>query len=306
MQRSSNPLDLPWDDVRLFLALCRARRLGDAARTLGIDTSTVSRRLSALEDAVGARLFDRGREGVAPTALGEKLRPAAEEVEERVAQFARVVDGFERDVEGTVTMTCPPDIAEVLIVPLLHELFARHPKLRLDLQPSEAVLDLTRREADLAIRVVRPTSGDLLVTKLGEVTWRAAGSEALVAELGALRQWEDTPWIGWGERFAMATCARWLAERAPSVEPRLRSDSMVTQLAACRAGLGAALLPEPSLPHFGLVPLRLGRRLRTAASPWPVDEVFLVTHRALREVPRVRVVREALVAGLGSLLASPR
>jgi DNA-binding transcriptional LysR family regulator len=147
---------LQWDDVRLFLALCRARTLGGAARTLGVDGSTASRRLAALEAALSTVLFDRGRDGISPSKAAEDLLPVAEEMEAVMTRFAHAADGLEREVSGLVRMTCPPDVADVVVAPLLGELFQRHPALRIEIDPGEAVLDLTRREADLALRVVRP------------------------------------------------------------------------------------------------------------------------------------------------------
>ncbi|HEU4533424.1 MAG TPA: LysR family transcriptional regulator, partial [Polyangiaceae bacterium] len=167
MQGSPAPHDpLPWDDVRLFLALCRSRTVGAAAGQLGVDASTVSRRLAALEQALAATLFDRGREGISPTKAAEDLLPVAEEIEAAMNRFASAAEGLEREVAGLVRVTCPPDVADMVVVPLLPELLGRHPALRVELIPGETVLDLTRREADVALRTVRPTRGDLVVTRL--------------------------------------------------------------------------------------------------------------------------------------------
>src|SRR5215470_11908220 len=142
---------MQWDDVRFFLALHRARTVGSAARVLGVDPSTVSRRLVALEEAL--------------------------------TRFTTTAEGLEREVSGQVRVTCPADVAEVIIVPLLPRLFARHPSLSVDLEPGEATLDLTRREADLALRTVRPVRGDLVVTRLRDVRWVVAAAPGLAREL---------------------------------------------------------------------------------------------------------------------------
>jgi DNA-binding transcriptional LysR family regulator len=301
--------DLRWDDVRLFLALCRARSITAAARLLAVDASTVSRRLVALEEALGASLFDRSRDGVALTKAAEDLLPVAEEMEAVMARFAGAAEGLERAAAGLVRITSPPDVAEVIVAPLLGELRARHPALRVELIPDETVLDLTRREADLALRVIRPTRGDLVVTRLTEVRWVLAAAPALASRLGTLRAWTDAPWIAWGERLAHIPPARWLAAHAPAVEPSVTTDSQILQLALARAGVGCALVPSPSVAHYGLVEVALGRPLRTAARAWPTSELFLVTHAALRNVPRVRVVWEMLLSAtraLGASGAAPR
>jgi DNA-binding transcriptional LysR family regulator len=297
MQRKPNPLDtLQWDDVRLFLALCRSRTVGLAGRALAVDASTVSRRLAALEAALGAPLFERSRDGITQTEAAERLLPVAEEVEQGVARFANQADALEREASGVVRITCPPDVAEVVVAPLLQELLASHPALRITLSPGESVLDLTRREADLALRTIRPQSGDLVMTRLTSARWQVVASPALARRLGTLRDLAAAPWIGWGEAFANLHAARWLAKHARGAEPVVRSDSLRLHLAVAQAGVGVALVPEPSVRHFRLVPVKLAKSLRAAADELPVDELFLVTHRALREVPRVKVVWDLLLA----------
>jgi DNA-binding transcriptional LysR family regulator len=290
---------LQWDDVRLFLALCRARTVSAAGRALGVDASTVSRRLTALEEALATTLFDRGRDGIAPTKSAEDLLPVAEQIEEAMTRFSNAAEGLEREASGLVRITCPPDVAEVIVAPLLGGLFARHPALRVALEPGEALLDLTRRESDLALRTVRPVRGDLVVTRLRAVRWVLVAAPELARALGPLRAWTDAPWIGWGERLAHVPPARWLASHALGVEPIVRSDSLLVQMAVVAAGVGVALLPEPSLEHYELEPVKLGAALREGAKTWPSDELFLVTHRALRDVPRVRVVWDMLVERVG-------
>ena len=212
-----------------------------------------------------------------------------------MTRFANAADGLEREVSGVVRIACPPDVANVVVTPLLRELLTRHPALRVEIAPGEAVIDLTRREADLALRTVRPAQGDLIVTKLTTVRWVAAAAPKLARDLGALRAWSDVPWVGWGERLAHIAPARWLAQHLKESEPVVRSDSMMVQLAVVASGIGVALLPEPSVAHYKLVPLKLAPALRAAAAEWPSNDLFLVSHRALREVPRVRVLWELLL-----------
>jgi DNA-binding transcriptional LysR family regulator len=292
---------MAWDDVRLFLALCRARSLGTAAAALGVDASTVSRRLDALESALATMLFERGRAGIATTQAAEDLMPVAEEIEHAMARFASAADGLERNVSGWVRIACPPDVAEVVVVPLVPELRRKHAALRIQIDPGESVLDLTRREADLALRTVRPVRGDLVCTRLGSVRWVPAAAPELAKALGMLRSWTEAPWVAWGERYSTTAPARWLARHLPGVDPVVRSDSLVLQAALARRGVGVALLPEPSLGHYGLIPVETRAALRDDMG-WPRDELFLVTHRALRQVPRVRVVWDALIERVGPRL----
>ena len=304
MQHKAAPsAALRWDDVRLFLALCRAPTVGEASRALGVDSSTVSRRLTALETALTVTLFDRNHEGISATKAAEDLLPVAEEMEEVMMRFAQAADGLEREVSGLVRVACPPDVANVLVAPLLRDLFTLYPALRVEIAPGEAVIDLTRREADLALRTVRPTHGDLLVTRLTSVRWVLVASAELARELGTLRAWGDARWIGWGSRLSSIGPAQWLERHAKGVEPVMRSDSLMVQIAAVSAGAGVALIPEPSAAHYGLLPLKVAAGLRTDAVDWPTDELFLVTLRALREVPRVRALWDLLLHRVGGRTA---
>ena len=300
MQGQTKPREpLRWDDVRLFLALCRARTVNEASRALGVDSSTVSRRLTALEEALTATLFDRSHEGISATKAAEDLLPVAEEMEAVMLRFAHAADGLERAVSGLVRVACPPDVANVVIAPLLRELFTTHPALRVEIAPGEAVIDLTRREADLALRTVRPAQGDLVVTRLTSVRWVLVASAELARELGTLRSWSDAPWVGWGARLSMIGPAMWLENHAKGVDPVLRSDSLMVQIAAVNAGVGVTLVPEPSAQHYGLVPVKLAPSLRADAEGWPTDELFLVTLRALHHVPRVRALWDLLLQRTG-------
>jgi len=300
MQRKPTASEpLRWDDVRLFLALCRARTVGEAGRVLGVDSSTVSRRLSALEAALTVSLFDRGRDGLSATKAAEDLLPVAEEMEAVMLRFAHTADGLEREVSGLVRIACPPDVANVVIAPLLRELLTLHPALRVEIAPGEAVIDLTRREADLAMRTVRPAQGDLVVTRLTSVRWVLVASADLAQELGTLRSWHDAPWVGWGARLSLIGPAKWLERHAKEVDPVVRSDSLMVQIAAASAGVGVTLVPEPSARHYGLLPVKLAPSLRADAANWPTDELFLVTLRALRQVPRVRALWDLLLQRAG-------
>ena len=295
-QGSSEPR---WDDVRLFLALHRERTLAAAARAVGLDASTLSRRLVALEQALGTHLFDRTRDGLVPSAGAELLLPAAEEMAQAHASFARDAQSFERVAEGTVRLSVPPGLAEAFVVPALVRLRKRHPRIRIELDASLQFVDSTRREADLAIRTRRPQTGDLVSLKLGERRWlpmhatRLAGKAKRGAR--ALKDWGAVPWIGWGDDMASFPPAAWVARHVPRDAIVLRTSHITTQVAAVAAGMGAALLPPAYARLAGLAPLRHGAALARSAGELPSNETWLVGHRALRAVPRVAAVWSFLV-----------
>jgi len=294
---ASTQADTParWDDVRLFLALHRERSLAGAGARVGLDASTLSRRLAALEDSLAARLFDRTRDGLVPTAAAELLLPAAEEMESAHVRFARDASGFEREVEGVVRLSVPPGMADAFVGPALVRLHAKHPRIRVELDASVRLLDLTRREADLAVRTIRPQSGELVMRRLAASPWTPMVASARAAELGPVKLWSDVDWIAWGDDLAGIPPARWLAKHAPRVEPVLRTSHIATQVAAVESGLGAALLPASYARVADVAPLRHGKALKASVDELPENESWLVGHRALRGVPRIAAVWDFLV-----------
>lgn len=264
-----------------------------------MDATTVARRLGGIEQSMGASLFERGRSGIHPTEMMHELLPIAEEMEHAAARFEGTAEAYENSISGLVRLTCPPDAAEVLIVPLLPVLAERHPQLRLQIDATESLVDLARRAADLALRVVRPTEGDLVVQPLKQIRWCPAASPEQVGAWGPIERWGDVPWIGCGESLEASSVGRWQQASIEGFDPVLRSDSIRVQAAAAALGLGAVLLPEPSVEAFGLRPLEVSERLEDELSSCPAERLYLVAHRALRPIPRVRAVWELLAQTLG-------
>lgn len=288
----------PWEQIRLFLAVMRARTLVGAGRRVGLDASNVSRRLARLEEELGAPLFDRTRDGLVPTSAAEHLLPHAEEVELAVAHFASAGNQVETTVEGLVRITAPPGVADTFVAPLLPLLLARYPSLLIELDASVSYADLTRREADLALRTVRPQSGELLVIQVAATHELPLTSPDYAASLGTLQAFSDARWLGWGDQLAHLAGSRWLGAHAPNLVPVLRSNHAASLIAAARAGLGLVLLPAP-YTRLGLVPVTPGEALTTAWADLPATELWLVAHRAQRHVPRVAAVWDFLLDQLG-------
>ena len=286
-----------WDDVRLFLALMRTRRLALAGAALGVDTSTASRRLAKLEATLAVTLFDRTREGLVPTAAARRLLAAAEDMERASHLFHREIDGLEREVEGVVRLSAPPGVAESFVVPAVVELRERHPRLSFEVDSSTRQADLTRREADLALRTLKPTGGPLVMQRLTRTPWVPLAAPSLVRTLTPLRTWNAVPWLGWAAPLHQLHAARWLGARVKET-PVLRSNSFVVKVNAALAGLGALLAPAPYEQVYGLQRLPLSRALTRDVATAPSDDLWLVTHEALRRVPRVAAVWDLLLARL--------
>jgi DNA-binding transcriptional LysR family regulator len=284
-----------WDDVQLFLALYRERTLAGAAEEVGLDPSTLSRRLASLEETLGARLFDRTREGLVPSEAAELLLAAAEEMAGAHARFARDASSFEREAEGTVRLSVPPGLAEAFVGPALVRLRRKHPRIQIELDASLHFVDLTRREADLAIRTRRPQTGDLVSLKLGERRWTPLQSARSAKGQRPISDWGELPWIGWGDDMASFPPAKWVTGEVPRSAIVLRTSHFTTQVAAVEAGLGVALLPPAYRRVAGLVPVRHAAALAASVDDLPTNETWLVGHRALRAVPRVAAVWAFLV-----------
>lgn len=291
-------LDAPWDDVRVFLAAHRLRGLGAAASRIGLNTSTVSRRIAALETALGQTLFERTRHGLLPTRAAERVLPAAEAMEAAHARLLRDASDTEIRAEGVVRLSCAPGIADSFVAPCLVRLRALHPLIDLEIDASIRAVDLTRYEADLALRSVPPRGAELVVTKIATSRWIVVGAPKLVARLGRLESWSDAPWITWDRDLATYGPARWVAQHAPKAKLALRTSHFATQLEAASTGLGLVMVPAPYARMHKLVAPKYTRALITSTESWPIDDLWLVGHRISRDVPRVAAVWEFLAKEL--------
>jgi DNA-binding transcriptional LysR family regulator len=284
-----------WDDARVLLALQREGTLSAAAARLGINASTVGRRLDGLEASLGVRLFDRTPDGVTPTGPAEQLFPFAESLERAAADLSHAVAGMEAEPEGVVRITAPPGLAEQLLAPALSRLYQAHPRLRLELDASVGYADLTRREADLALRANRPQSGDLIAKRLAEAPSVVLARPDKASLWRKAKDLAEIPWITYGPELAHIPDAKWILDQVPAESVILQTNSYSAQIAAASAGLGAVVTAPIVHPAFGLGPVDFVPRMKSQSPPLPTSSLWLVGHRALRHVPRVQVVWDFLV-----------
>ncbi len=276
-----------WDELRVFLAVYRAGSCAAASRGLGINQSTVSRRLAALEAELGVRLFERVPGGLLPTPAAEAVLSQAELIESATHQLSSEVAGLDTALTGTVRVAMPEQIALELVAPALPEFFAEYPGLRLELVAGPVVRDLTRREADMALRFVRPSSGDLLVEKVATVTFGVFGHrDYLDRHVGASP--DELSWVDWDTDLSHLPDAVWRRRAYPMVEPVLRASSLAIRMRAVLAGVGVSVLATPLAMRYP--------ELRSVAvkSEVPSADMWLVQHSASRRLPRIRKVRELL------------
>jgi DNA-binding transcriptional LysR family regulator len=277
-----------WQDVPIFLAVYRHRTLAAAAARLGLDTSTASRRIAALEASLGTRLFDRTREGLSPTRAAEQVLAAAEAMEAAHARLTRDATEVEAAAEGVVRISAAPGVASVFVAPALAKLRAAHPRISIELDASVAPRDLTRHEADLALRSVKLAGADLVATKLATTPWVAACAPGAVKK--PITRWDALPWIAWDRDLASLHVSRWLVQHVPRADVALRTSDYASQLAAAASGLGIVMAPLAYLAPANLAAVPIAPALRADAAAWPIDDLWLVGHRALRDVPRVAAV----------------
>ena len=181
-----------WDDLRHFLAFARAGSMQAAAIALGVNQSTVQRRIAELEECVGHRLVERHLGSYRMTELGEQLLPAAEGVEAAVAAFERHLAASDKGLTGIVRLTCGSGLANVLQrTPLIDAFHARFPGLRVELVTSDRFLDLSKGEADIAIRLGEPSDEALVGRKIADASWAVYAGRTYVERHGRPRDVED-------------------------------------------------------------------------------------------------------------------
>lgn len=283
---------LDWDDVRFFLAVERAGTLAGAGRRLGVDPTTVGRRLDALEQSLRATLFTKNRDGLVLTAAGERVRDAAIGAEGAMASVVREAAGTDDVPKGRVRLSTIEILATHRIAPHLPTFFARYPEVRLDLLVSDEVLDIARGEADVALRVARPTEAALVARRLGTASQRPYAHRRWLEARG-LQADDVRSLTGLDVLVLSAATERAWTEGRGEVRPVLRTNSLTTLTAAVRAAMGIGLLPDVTAASIAdLVPLN-GLGVVVERPLW------LVLHKDLVEVARVRAVVE-FIEGLFS------
>jgi len=283
-----------WDDLHLVLVLARGRTLAAAARQFGVDASTVHRRLAALEQRLGASLFERGAGGYRTTVAGSELLAAAEGMAEavRALEDRRERRAGER-LSGLVRVTAPDDMASHILMPLVADFLVEHPQVQIELAVDNRALNLSRREADVALRPTREPPSHLTGRRLSQL---ASGVYAIAALAG--RPLADLPWIAWTADNGPPAYARWLEAEELAAAPVLRCASMQLQAEAAATGMGAVLLPSflgDATP--GLV--RVTPPLQPLAS-----ELWLLAPTEVRRRPAVRRFLDRVYAGVKAMRAT--
>ena len=287
-----------WNEPQLVLAVHRASSLTGAAKALDIDHSTAFRRLNALEARLGVRLFERLPGGAyQATAAGERMAAAAERMEDEALTIDRDIAGRDHRLSGRLRVTSSETLAYRKLTSHLARFRQTHPGIVVELVVDNRVLNLSRREADIALRPMRPKEGDLWGRKLADVAWTVYGAVDYLEESGgAVSSPEGLgrhALIGWEDTAVGIMAADWLNRMVPDDAFVYRTNSLVNQFVAARAGIGLALLPC----YLGDEDADLVRAL-----PGPVPdlagELWIVTHADLKRTARVRAFFDIVGEGL--------
>ncbi|WP_406720559.1 LysR family transcriptional regulator [Thioclava litoralis] len=282
MVKNAHKAPLSWDDLRFFLELVRAGSLMAAAARLSVEHSTVARRISGLEAALGLRLFDRLPRGWQPTSNATRLIARAEAVEREILALGRSASSID-ELKGEVRISAPPVLLALLVAPGLARLGVTHPGIVPIMIGARRASDLDRAEADIALRL-GPVSGlDLIVRKLGNVPYGLYGRQDQIERPAAERVY-----IGFDDSMPDLPQAVWLEEYVRKAGARIgvRSNDMATLLESARAGNGIAMLPcfaATEQPELTELPCN---------APFEARPLHLVMHPDIRRAPRVRLVAD--------------
>lgn len=281
-------MDKNWDDLRIFLALARGGTLTTAAKALGVSHPTVSRRVQALEKQIGARLFDRLPDRFVPTGAGEELLADTEAMEKAAQSIHRRSAGLSDTVSGTVRLSVD-EAMTVLVAQHLAWLRRSLEGIEFEVSASHVLANLSRREADLLIRHQVPDLASIVARKLGRVAYAIYAMRGLVPERTKPGSLAGMPWVGFDDDHSYMPGQRWQQRFLGGARPAVRCSNWLVLHHAVRSGAGLAVLPcylgdpDPLLRRIGGI------------IPDVFADQWLLVHRDLRALPRVRAVMDAVI-----------
>lgn len=281
-----------WNDLRFFLAVARGGSTAAAARLLGVNQSTVVRRIAALEEGLGLRLFTKKRDGYRLTPQGETLLEEGAAVEAAVQAFTRRAASLDSSLSSSLRVTIAEGMALGLVPKLLNEFHRRHPDIKVNLIIEDHYNDLSDGRAEVALRAGPPGEGSLVGRKLSDQSWAVYGSREYVKRHGSPATPDDLnkhKVIGFEGQLENVTPARWLQVVAPRADIAHRSNSVLGSLFAAQSNFGLALLPC----QIGDVESGLVRVIDP--QPELTSGFWILTHRDLHKMPKIRTFFDFMV-----------
>lgn len=275
---------MDWGDLAVLIAVARAGSLGAAAKRLGVATTTVSRRIDALEDTLGLTLVERRPDGIRLSAHGVRVLAAAEPMEGQAAAVERAALAMREDGVARVRVSATESVVADVLAPALPALITRHPHLRVELRSSAALVSLARHEAELAVRMSRPADSALVARRLPPLRLGLWASRAYLGRRDPTTlDLSRERLLGYDDGYGAIPEVRWVQQQGLESALVLRTTSTRALLAAAAAGAGIAVLPSLLAVPAGLVELPAPRAL-PARTPW------LLVHRDLSRAAPVRGV----------------
>ena len=233
---------LNWDNLRYVLAVAQQGSIAAAARELGVNRSTVLRRIHAFEESLNFRIFQTSESGYLLHPEAEKMIESAQLVEKTIYDMQRQVEGSELKLVGDLGITTTDTFMLTVLWPHLANFSSKHPRIKLHLQTSLQVVDLSRRDADIAIRPTNAPEPYLVGERLTNLNFHVYGTEAIINACAS--HWDEAPWVGFDSHLVNSAPGDWLASNVSADNIRIYCDSFVSAKVACEYGAGLSLLPE--------------------------------------------------------------
>jgi molybdate transport repressor ModE-like protein len=291
---------MDWDNLRIFLAIARAGQILSAAKALQLNHATVARRLDALEEDLGQKLFERRTTGTVLTPAGEKLLTRVERMESELLQADAASTSGVAAVSGTVRVGAPDGFGTFHLAPVLARLANREPQLTVQLVPLPRTFSLSRREADIIVTIERPKLGRAIIKKLTDYSLSVYAAQSYLEKRGAIRGPEDLAdklFITYVEDIAYSRALDYTAELGKLMPRHYECGSVVAQMEAVRAGEGIGILHDyAATPHPDLI--RILPDMHFSRTYW------LMSHPDTHDAARVAVTYRAIVESVEAARAS--
>ncbi|MGB3025695.1 LysR family transcriptional regulator [Paradevosia shaoguanensis] len=295
--------DPDWSLWRSFAAVVETGSLSAAARELGLSQPTLGRHVEALEQSLGVVLFERTLTGFKPTETALRLYEPVRGAQRALAEAALMAEGAQPGLNGTVRITASEVVSHFVLPQLLVPIRAQFPDIAIEIAPTDSAENLLLREADIAIRMFRPTQLELVTRKLGELPIVCCAHETYLARRGTPQTTEELyghDLIGLDRSDLLIRAASGMGFALTRDDFRLRTDDQPLAWQLARAGLGIAFAQQ------GLVETTPGMRALLPQLQIPALEVWLTTHRELFTSRRIRAIYDALGAALSAYVAKPK
>ncbi|MBB5017196.1 DNA-binding transcriptional LysR family regulator [Chitinivorax tropicus] len=281
-----------WDDWRVFLAVMEAGSFTKAAECLSLNQPTVGRRIEALENQLGEKLFQRHARGLRPTELADKLLPHVRLMADGATSASRVAASQGDCIQGVVTLSAAPAVANGWLARKLADFHCRHPKLEISLQGNSKVVDLNAGEADIAIRLFRPDEPQLVIRRLGVVANRFYAHPDYLASQGepyTLGDLAGHDMVGFSDMLSSYEMV-WLNQHIPAnTRYVLKTNHAMTAMQFVSAGGGIALLPDY------VATLNPALKVVCPETVIHLRDIWLVMHRDLAKTARIRALADFLI-----------